>query len=272
MNTGWTELKLSWELHSRPPENLPEKDRQQLQLTAVKQQAMEGLILGSEEAMCAIVPPGAVEERLATIRTRYESDAEMQADLARLGMNEEMLGSALTRDLVIENVLERIESRMPPVSTTDAEIYYHLHPRRFLRPETRQLRHILITHGNDAEARAAYALLAQLRPTLDSEADFAAAALRHSHCPTALDGGKLGQIRRGQLYRELDRAGFELAAGALSHVIASEVGWHLLRCDAIAPARLVPFAECRQAIVDRLSAERRKSNLRQWLDGLKKAA
>lgn len=271
MNTGWIELKLAWELHSRPPENLPEAERRQLQATVVRQQAMERLILGSEEAMCTIVPPGAVEERLATIRARYTSDAEMDADLARLGMREENLSSALSRDLVIESVIARIESRVPPVSATDAEIYYHLHPKRFLRPETRQLRHILVTHGSAVESRAAYTQLAQLRPTLQSEDAFAAAALRHSHCPTALEGGKLGQVRRGQLYRELERTAFALAAGALSHVVASEMGWHLLRCDAIAPARLVPFAECRQAIVDHLNGERRKNNLRQWLDALRRS-
>lgn len=266
-NRCWTELKLSWQLHSRAPEQLPAKERQSLATTASRQEKMEKLILGSQEAMCAIVPPGAVESRLAEIRQRYAGDDEMHADLARLGMDEEALMAALTRDLIIDNTLARLDSRLPPVSDTEAEIYYRLHLQRFQQPESRQMRHLLLTFSNDIESRQAYSTLAQLRPGLlagGSEA-FAAAALRHSHCPTALEGGVLGRVRRGQLYPELESAAFALVAGGVSSPVSSEMGWHLLRCDAIHPARLIPFDECRQAISERLTADRARIALRQWL-------
>ncbi len=270
MNTAWTELKLSWELHSRPPEKLAAPERERLQGTLKRQVQLESLILASEEAMCAIIPPGAVEERLAAIHLRYPSKSEMLADLKRLGMSEASLGVELTRDLVIENTLERINSRIPQASETDAEIFYHLNPKRFLQPEIRLVRHILVTFNDAAESRSAYALLAQLRARITDEKAFADAALRHSHCPSALEGGRLGWVKRGQLYTEIDQAVFSLTAGELTQVLHSEVGWHLARCDEITAEKQVAFTECRQAIVDHLNAERCKRGLQQWLAGQEK--
>ncbi|MBK5939868.1 peptidylprolyl isomerase [Halochromatium roseum] len=93
-------------------------------------------------------------------------------------------------------------------------------------------------------------------------------ARKGSECPTAMEGGQLGRLNRGQLYPALDSALFALAAGQLSGVLESELGFHIVLCEAIHPAKTLPFAAVRQRIHTALEQRRRKEQQRQWLANL----
>jgi nitrogen fixation protein NifM len=149
------------------------------------------------------------------------------------------------------------------ISDTDVEIFYRLHQPRIGRPETRVLRHILITL-NDAyfENRPpqAQARIDDIRSTLIADPQrFAELALKHSECPTSLNGGLLGTVRRGQLYPELEPVAFALQTGELSAVATSPMGLHLLRCDSIEPARELSLAEASASIRRHLAQLREKA-------------
>jgi len=272
MNDAYRELKLAWQLHGQAPDALPAETRQQLRGTVSRQQALESLILQSPEAMHTAVSPQLLKERLAELQARYPDRAEFLADLKRLGLDEESLETQVARDLLIDGTLERVAADTPAVTETEAEIYYRLHPERFAIPERRQLRHLLMTAPSAAEEAAIERQLQQLRASLTDAEAFAAAALRLSHCPTSLDGGLLGWVRCGQLYAELNAVAFALAAGTVSPPVHSEMGWHLLRCDAIEPGRRLSFAEVRSDLMQRLDERRRERRQRQWIAALGRLA
>lgn len=267
-NTAYLELKLAWALHGSSPDKLEAPERAKLARTADAQRRLEGLILGSPEATGVVVTPQAVAERVAEIRQRYDTPAEYHADLARLGLDESGLETEVARDLHIEGIMERVVSQIPLASETDAEIYYRLHPAAFTQPERRTVRHILITYDNDTEKAQAIDTLNGLKPKAGSEKAFADQALRHSQCPTAMEGGLVGTVARGKLYPELDAVLFTLNMGALSDVIETEIGLHLLRCDAIQPEVIHPFAEARARILDHLNDQRRQAEQKRWIKSL----
>lgn len=267
-NTAYLELKLAWALHGSSPDKLEAPVRAKLARTADAQRRLEGLILGSQAASGVVVTPQAVAQRVAEIRQRYDTPGEYQADLARLGLDEPGLETEVARDLHIEGVLERVVSQVPAATDTDAEIYYRLHPRTFEKPEGRVARHILITYDSDTEKARAIATLNELRPKVGSEKAFADQALRHSQCPTAMEGGLVGTVTRGKLYPELDQALFTMAPGTVSEVIETEVGLHLLRCDTIHPGQPPPFAEARDRILEHLNDQRRQAEQKRWIKTL----
>ena len=151
---------------------------------------------------------------------------------------------------------------MNNISDTDIEIFYLMHQRRLRSAETRLLRHLLITLNDDfadnrrpqVEARLG-AIREQL---LQAPQDFAAVALKYSECPTALNGGLLGTVPRGQLYPELERIAFSLQADQLSAIVESPMGLHLLRCDAINASREISLAEASPFIRRQLQQSRRR--------------
>lgn len=265
---AYLELKLAWELYQRPPQQLATEENTHLAAVAARQRLIETKILATPEAAQAHVTPAAAAARLAEIRARYPDEAAFLADLESIDLDAAGLEAEIARDLRIEGVLERVAAAVPAATATEAEIFYRVNAARFAQPERRTLRHILITFNNRAEKRAAESLLAGLAAELRSADDFAAAAQRHSQCPTALDGGLLGTLPRGKLYAELDAVAFELAAGALAAPVETEVGLHLVRCDAIHPAATAEFAAVRERIMQALDERRRRQAQKTWLTHL----
>lgn len=274
MQHAYLELKLAWELFQKAPEGLSKPERKKLSTVAGNQESIEQRILATPEAASVVVPAATLDNRLAEIRQRYASDDEMHHDLERLGLQAESLAAAVERDLKVEAVLDKIAADVPEVSIVDAEIYYRLHPEAFDRPETRKLRHILITYGNAKEKQQGIATLDGLRSTWKSAQNpdlagaFGKAALRHSQCPTAMEGGLLGTVKRGQLYSELEPAAFALALGKVSTVLESPIGLHLIYCEEIPPFGMLPFAEVSEHIIERLSDKRRRDAQRSWIKQL----
>ena len=265
MQHGYLELKLSWQLFEKTPDTLTEDERGRLLSVAAKQQAIEQCILSSAEAANVIVVRRTLSTRLEEIRKRYTSEDEFTQDLERVGIGEVELERAVERDLRVDAVLEKVASSAATVSAVDAEIFYRLHPEAFDRPESRRLRHILLTFSNAKKKTRAFAQLEACRYNVKGAERFGEMALRHSHCPTATDGGKLGVVKRGQLYPELEPAAFSLAEGEISRVLESPIGLHILHCDEILPGGIMPFVEVRQRIIDHLFEKRRHKKQRDWI-------
>ncbi len=265
-------LKLSQALFQKAPGLLAPKERQRVEQVASRQLEIEQRILATLEAAQIHVPEASLNAAVAEIRGRYATRAEYLADLVNAGLDESTLRVAIARDLRFEAVLERVASREAKVSDLDAEIFYFIHREKFRRPENRTLRHILVTINDDLPGsdrvsawRHIEALQTQLKNTPDQFADL---ALKHSECPTAMQGGLLGTLRRGQLYPELEPVAFALRLGELSEIVESPMGFHLLYCVAIEDESFVPFSVVREKIRAHLSARRQKAAQRQWIASL----
>ncbi len=95
--------------------------------------------------------------------------------------------------------------------------------------------HILITHatsdaGNSPRSReeAEAAIIALRAKIAAEETDFATAAKSQSECPSARDGGDLGNFPRGAMVPAFDKAAFTLEVGALSQPVETNFGFHLI--------------------------------------------
>jgi peptidylprolyl isomerase/peptidyl-prolyl cis-trans isomerase C len=258
-------LKLALELFQKPPRALSGPEAAQLEKMAARQARIEAAILKSPEAANVIVPEATQAARLAEIHRRYPNRQEFLAGMRENALDEAVLQTALTRDLIIEAVLEQVAANTPPVVEPDAEIYYCQHPEAFTRPEMRRLRHILITFDDAAQKAAVLTLMAALRTRLQNIEDFAAAAAKHSQCPTALENGLIGTVKPGQLYPELESAAFALHEGEISAPLESPIGLHLIFCETIHPALTRPFADVRECLLTRLNDECRKARQQEWV-------
>jgi nitrogen fixation protein NifM len=268
----WLALKLARELFKKTPDTLDAGERRRLAEVARRQTEIERRILSTVEASGVVLPAASVQRTLEGIRASYADAAEYRADLERAGLTDDDLAVAVARDLKVEAVLEQVAGRAPPVTDTDVEIFYLQHAVRFRKPETRTLSHILVTINETlpgSERKAALARIAAIRARLEQEpARFAEQAAKHSECPTAMNGGRLGQMGRGKLYPELDAAAFALAAGAVSDIVESPLGFHVMFCEAIDPARTVPLAEAGAHIRASLEDRRREAFRKAWVASL----
>ena len=95
--------------------------------------------------------------------------------------------------------------------------------------------HILISYKGslrsetNRDRRDARKLAEKILKELKSGRDFADMARKHSDGPSGPKGGDLGRFERGQMVPEFDQAVFGLEEGAISEVVETKFGYHIIK-------------------------------------------
>ena len=240
--------------------------------SAYKSFDVESLVLGTEEARSFVVTAEQIDQSLAAISARYHDENEFLQDLEANGLNRESLRAALYRELTFDGVMQIIGSKSADINDLDIMLFYEMHHDRFEQPETRVARHILITVNPDFAENTEFESrkkITEVAAKLGSRTNrFPQFAKQYSECPSAIEGGKLGDISRGQLYPELDEMLFNMGENEISPVVESEMGFHILYCEQIKPARRIPYNKVKSRIREILQERNRRNCQKSWLAAL----
>lgn len=126
----------------------------------------------------------------------------------------------------------------------------------------------LLTNPTTTYPRLFHTRVATFATRLAKELQCFEQTLKRYKFTTALDGGKPGDLPRGKLFPELDKALFELKAGEVRGVLESELGFHILRCDAISEAGVLGFDQAKPHISKLLEQKRKRAYQQAWVKGL----
>ena len=168
-------------------------------------------------------------------------------------------------EALMRAVVER-EVTVPALDDATCRRYYEQNSARFRSPDIYEASHILFAalpadRESYAAARAeAAAVLARLQ---DDPNSFATLAKAYSKCPSAEQGGNLGQIATGQTTPEFERALVALAPGELcAEPVATRYGFHIVRLARKIEGRVVPYEAVADHIADYLreSVQRRANS------------
>lgn len=175
----------------------------------------------------------------------------------------------------IRGLIEQ-EVRTPEPDEATCRRYYEQNKARFRSPAIYEAAHILFAADRENAAAfaraqsAAEAVLVQLQAQPER---FAALARAHSACPSAAQGGSLGQITAGQTTPEFERALFALAPGSLyDRPVASRYGVHIIRLDRRIDGCELPFDLVRDRIATYLRESVRRRATAQYIARLVSAA
>jgi peptidyl-prolyl cis-trans isomerase D len=156
------------------------------------------------------------------------------------------------------------------VKVTDDELrqYFEQHKDEYTLPERVKAQHILFkTQGKSPEEIEK--IKEKARGILDRAKkgeDFSGLAKQFSEDTTASSGGDLGDFGRGQIPPELERVAFSLGAGAISDLVQTQFGIHIIKVNEKQERRERPFEDLKEAvrpIVETRKAEQRGSELAQ---------
>ena len=240
------------------PENIPASHQQAFDRAWARQRQLE-------LAVVAIACDASVTDEL---RNAVAASLAPQLD--------ECPFSSAERQAVIAHHA-RLETQFAEVARTaplpdEASVlrWYQQHQAQFMRPEQRLTSHLLLTtEQNHAEIRTQISrFYQQIR---DHRAAFPRLAARHSHCPSALEGGRLGWVSRGLLFPELENALFALQTDEVSQPVETALGWHLLWCEQIRQPTLMAKADALAKAREYLFRQSQQQWQRQWLASLLQA-
>ena len=269
---AYPRLKLATQHFGKVPSDLSADESARLETMLTHQLAMEERILGYAAQAELSVAAADLNAALDEVKKAYPDEEAWKASMATVKLDLPSLKEALRRELLVSQVMDKVVENIKPLTEEAAKAWYLDHPRQFLQPERRMARHILITideENPDNHEETAYARLQNIRSQLiKSPGKFADLAIRYSECPTAVNEGKIGLVKKGQLYPELDTALFELPERGFSKILRSPMGFHLLWCEKIHAAAPMPLDEAVPKIIAAQLDHARKKLQKQWLNWL----
>lgn len=171
-------------------------------------------------------------------------------------------------DAAISALLES-EIKTPEASEEDCKAFYDRDPSRFSTETIWQVRHILIS-ANPKDKKAfdqarekAYAILEQVKK---NPHEFATIAKDISSCPSAAQGGNLGQITRGSTVPEFENALKKTKKnGLLMQPVESRYGYHIVEINQIIPGKILPLELVKEKIAAWLEASSWSKAVQQYI-------
>jgi peptidyl-prolyl cis-trans isomerase C len=268
-------LRVALQQFACSPAQLSAEQRLQAERIARRKLDIEDAVLASAEAAAVTIPPQQVDQAVNQITADFGEDNDLESTLLALELDQDALFAAVARELRVETVLERISANVKPVTDTDARLYYYMNSERFVRPEFRVTRHILITINPDFpenQREAALQRISQIARRLQKKPErFAEQALKHSECPTSLQGGLMGNVTRGRIYPELESVLFAMVPGQVSDPVESPLGFHVLLCDNVQPPAPLVLDDILPALRDKLEQQQRERAQKRWINELLRA-
>lgn len=158
-------------------------------------------------------------------------------------------------DSVIDSLLAQ-EVAVPEADAETCRRYYEQNLKRFFTSPLFEVSHILYIAPPDdekarGEARAkAEAALARIKAEPET---FEGVARGESACSSAKDGGRLGQVSRGQTMPAFEAALFQMQEGETSaEPVSSGVGYHIIKVHNRIDGRQLPFESVKDWIAQEL--------------------
>ncbi|MDH3973372.1 MAG: SurA N-terminal domain-containing protein [Deltaproteobacteria bacterium] len=134
------------------------------------------------------------------------------------------------------------------------EDYYNSYIDDFTIPGEVRASHILLKFNDNREEAKAKA--GELLEGIKGGEDFAALAAEHSEDPlSAGKGGDLGFFGPGDMVKDFEEAAYALEKGAVSEVVESVYGYHIIKVTDIKEEKVTPLAEVKGKIRKVLESE-----------------
>lgn len=170
-----------------------------------------------------------VEDALAVyVEDKYLGDVEkMQQAFAEQGVSVDDLRAEIRRDILHQKLLDSVHSETV-VTEQEVADFYELNKSRYVYPEKRQVRQIVLSDQATAQAAAA---------RIASGEDFATvAAAVSTDSSTASKGGLIGLMSKDQLPAAIADAAFSLSQSEVSQPFQADSKWYIVKVDIVSPA------------------------------------
>ena len=159
------------------------------------------------------------------------------------------------------------------VSDDEIRKYFRRHLEEFRVQKRVAVSHILFrTLGNSEEEKTLVENRAQeVLEKARAGSDFARLAEEHSEDATALVGGDLGWVYRGQTVKEFEEAAFGLDSGKISELIKTTYGVHILKVGEKQEAHLETLDQVRDRLRAILESQKLNGAIKAWARKVSKA-
>jgi peptidyl-prolyl cis-trans isomerase C len=214
-----------------------------------------------------------VTARMTQIKGGFPNEQAFQDALKTQSMTLERLQQQTRMGMQINKIIEAEVASKISVQEADVDAFYKQNRPQFEQGESVHASHILIMAPQTADAakkQEAKAKAEQVLKDVKGGGDFAKLAKEQSQDPgSAQNGGDLGFFPKGQTDPAFEAAAFQLKPGAVSDVIETQFGFHVIKLHEHRDARTAPLAEVSGQIKEFLIGQQRDAKISEFVDQAK---
>lgn len=236
--------------------------RAEITRVVLDQMIEQRLILQEARKYNALPSDAQVIAQLDEIRRSFPTPEEFDRALAARQLTVADLRDRLRNSLAVRNLMNSVTAAT--VSDAEIDAYFREHRKDFERPEQVRVKHILL----DSQQMAEFVLGKLQRGT-----PFEELARQYSNDPGSREqGGDLGFVSHGQLVPEFEEAAFALKPKAVSNIVRTQYGYHLILLVERRPPQPASLAQARSQIRNQLLSSKQEAAFAQWLKKIKATA
>jgi peptidyl-prolyl cis-trans isomerase C len=215
-----------------------------------------------------------LKDAMSRLKDQYgiKTDAEFEESLRKSGMTRADMEARLHDTILMNKVFGRELRQRDELTDKELKERYDREKERYRLPERARLREIIVIKPSEpskveAARERANALTAEART-----GDFAKLATTSSDAGTKEKGGDLGEVARGELLPDLDKAVFNATAGTVLGPIETKSGWHILKVETRLPSEVPAFESVKDRLRKDASEDTWQRDYKAYIDRLRKDA
>ena len=245
-----------------------------LQKNMTNELIAEMLIKDRADRLNLTVSSDELKDAVGRLMAQYgmKTDAEFEDSLRKSGMTRTDMEARLRDTILMNKVFGRELRGREELTDKELRERYDREKEHYRLPERAHLREIVILRPENAsQVDAARARAAEIAQRSKSE-DFAKLAETVSESGTKSKGGDLGEVARGELLPDLDKAVFNSPAGTVLGPLESKSAWHIIKVESRLPSEVPAFESVKDKLRKDASDDAWQRDYKAYIDRLRKDA
>jgi len=221
------------------------------------------------------VEDAVVAEHIEKLKTQFGSQEEFKKALEKMNASEPALRAQTKKGLTVKEFVDKKIIQDVVVPDKELRAYYDSHPNSFRQPEQVKASHILIKaepEAKEEQKALARKKLKEVQKRLEKGEDFAALAKEYSEGPSGAKGGDLGYFGRGQMVKPFEEVVFVLKPGAVSDIVETNFGYHLIKCVDKKTETTVAYGDVKEKLRQYLKQQKGREKMGSYIAKLKEKA
>lgn len=201
------------------------------------------------------------------------TDQQFNESLQKSGLTRPEMEARLRETILMNKVFGRELRGREDLTDKELRERYDREKERYRLPERVHLREVIILRpDNPAAVEQARQRAEQAAAQARTAIDFSLLAKTVSESPTKDKGGDLGEVTRGELRPELDKAVFNSTAGTVLGPIEAKSGWHILKVEQRLPSEVPAFESVKEKLRKDASEDSWQRDYKAYIERLRKDA
>lgn len=260
--------------------NAAEKSNNPEELKELKKRVLQAMIdrelLLQEARKAGIkVEDAELDAQISNMKKRFGSEMKFGQMLEKWQFTEAQYRDNLKNEMITRKYLDQQLGAKTDVSQEEVKAFYDTNREAFKTPEEIRASHILVKvepNSSAEDKNKAREKMVVIQERVKKGEDFAAVAKEVSDCPSKEQGGDLDFFSKGSMVGPFEDAAFALNVGAVSDIVQTEFGYHLIKVTDKRSESMREFDQVKGPIEQHLKQQRLGQQRNKYMEELRAKA